>query len=341
MTNSKPGRGRPARAVVYERFSAAVDELANYGGLPKPHEAKRLWDDLWHLEAHHSTALEGNTLLLREVETLLEEGRTVGSKDLKDYLEVLGYGDAARWVYQQALTSDGWTHGGLVTITEVREVHAAAMSKVWAVAPTPGARSSEGPGAFREHDIRPFSGGMTPPSHPLVASSMSKWIDDVNRWGDDVRRGVDAAEVPERLAAIHASFEQIHPFIDGNGRCGRLVLNLVLVRLGWPPAIIFKNNRQRYLRALDKADRGDLGPLAELLSRSVIENLHRLIPNIAGPAKYVPLEALVDDEFSLVALKQAAGRGRLEAVRGSDGQWRSSRADVEAYKASRYKRSKP
>lgn len=341
MTKSVPGRGRPARTVVYERFRAAIDELANYGGLPRPHEAKRLWDDLWHLEAHHSTAIEGNTLLLREVGTLLDEGRTVGSRELKDYLEVLGYGEAAQWVYRQALTHDGWNHDGLLTVTEVREIHSAAMSKAWTVAPTEGAEPSEGPGSYRRHDIRPFAGGMQPPTHPLVPSAVSSWVDDVNDWGSTVSAGkYDAVEVPERLARIHCEFERIHPFIDGNGRTGRLVLNLILVRLGWPPAIIFKNNRQKYLRALDRADGGEYGPLAELLSRSVIENLHRLIPNIAGPAKYVPLEALVDDELSLVALKQAAARGRLEAIRGSDGQWRSSRSDVEAYKESRYRRSR-
>lgn len=112
----------------------------------------------------------------------------------------------------------------------------------------------------------------------------------------------------------------------------------ILVRLGWPPAIVFKDQRKKYLKALDRADNEDFGPLAELLSRSVIDNLHTLIPNIAGPAKYVPLPALVDDDFSLVALKAAAARGRLEAIRGTDGQWRSSRAAVDAYKESRFKR---
>ena len=101
MTNSssgRPGRGRPSREVIYKRFAIAIDELANYGGLPKPYEAKSLWDHLWHLEAHHSTAIEGNTLVLREVETLLEQGRAVGAKELKDYMEVLGYAEAARVV---------------------------------------------------------------------------------------------------------------------------------------------------------------------------------------------------------------------------------------------------
>ncbi len=65
------------------------------GGLPSPKESETIWTDIWHLEAHHSTAIEGNTLVLREVETLLEQGRAVGSKPLKEYMEVRGYADAA------------------------------------------------------------------------------------------------------------------------------------------------------------------------------------------------------------------------------------------------------
>jgi Uncharacterized conserved protein len=71
----------------------------------------------------------------------------------------------------------------------------------------------------------------------------------------------------------HAAFERIHPFIDGNGRVGRLLTNLLLVRLGYPPAIIQKRQRERYLKALAQADRSDAGPLGELIARAVIDNL--------------------------------------------------------------------
>ena len=342
MTNSSGGRtprGRPSRIAIYQRFATAIDELGRYGGLPTPVEAKQLWDDVWHLEAHHSTALEGNTLVLREVEQLLAQGRAVGSKELKDYMEVLGYSEAACWVYEQGVTPVDHGRDGLVTVTEVRHVHELAMSKVWEIAPHPNAHPDEAPGSFRQHDIRPFPGGMTPPAHPLVPAGVTTWVDQVNRFGASLSDGaLGLIDVPEALAHIHANFERIHPFIDGNGRTGRLLLNLVLTRLGWPPIVIFKEQRRRYLAALDRADHGDLGPLAELVARSVVDNLHRLIPNIAGPAKYVPLEALADEEFSLVALKQAAGRGRLEAIIGPDGRYRSSRAAVEAYKASKYQR---
>jgi Fic family protein len=325
---------------VYQRFATAIDELGRYGGLPTPIEAKPLWDDVWHLEAHHSTALEGNTLVLREVEKLLEEGRAVGSKELKDYMEVLGYSEAARWVYEQGVAPQELVHEGLVSVTEVRHVHRLTMAKVWDVAPHPQASSDEAPGSFRRRDIHPFPGGMTPPTYPLVPAGVTSWVDEANRFGVDLADGTPGlADAPESLARIHVDFERLHPFIDGNGRTGRLLLNLVLTRLGWPPIVIFREQRGRYLRALDRADHDDLGPLAELIARAVVDNLHRLIPNIAGPAKYVPLEALADDELSLAALKQAAGRGRLEAIIGNDGRYRSSRAALESYKASRYKRS--
>lgn len=342
MTNSSAGRaprGRPSRIAVYQRFATAIDELSRYGGLPTPVEAKQLWDDVWHLEAHHSTAIEGNTLVLREVEQLLVQGRAVGAKELKDYMEVLGYAEAARWVYAQGVDPDDPERDGILSVTEVRNIHMLAMAKVWEIAPHPSASPAEAPGSFRQHDIRSFPGGMKPPTHPLVAVGVATWVEQVNQFGDAVADGtLGTIGVPEALARIHVNFERLHPFIDGNGRAGRLLLNLILIRLGWPPIVIFKEQRGRYLKALDRADHDDLGPLAELLVRSVVDNLHRLIPNIAGPAKFVPLEALADEEFSLAALKQAAGRGRLEAIIGADGRYRSSRAALEAYRASKYLR---
>src|SRR3954469_19017373 len=112
-------RGRPSRAAIHERLASEVDELrARLGGLPLPAEAEDIWTQIWYQEAHSSTAIEGNTLVLREVEVLLREGRAVGQKQLKDYLEVQRYAEAARWVYSQAIAPGEWTNGSLLTLTE-------------------------------------------------------------------------------------------------------------------------------------------------------------------------------------------------------------------------------
>src|SRR5712671_4752671 len=89
-------RGRPTRDSLHKRLEFEIHELRNrLGGLPRPVEAEDIWNEIWFQEAHNSTAIEGNTLVLREVEILLREGRAVGDKQLKDYLEVTGYADAA------------------------------------------------------------------------------------------------------------------------------------------------------------------------------------------------------------------------------------------------------
>jgi hypothetical protein len=92
MEHNKIGPGRPSRQAVYRRLEEAVAELRDWlGGLPPPAEAEDIWTAIWYQEAHHSTTLEGNTLVLHEVERLLAEGRAVGKKDLREYMEVRGY----------------------------------------------------------------------------------------------------------------------------------------------------------------------------------------------------------------------------------------------------------
>jgi Fic family protein len=332
-------RGRPARATVYARLDSAISELnERLGGLPSPKESEYVWSDIWHLEAHHSTALEGNTLVLREVEVLLEKGRAVGAKPLKEYMEVQGYGTAARWVYAQAVDPGDWHTGELISIQEIRQIHFLAMSPVWQIAPHPEATDREGPGKFREHDIHPFESGMTPPSWPLVPSRLKDWADEANAAAAGFH-GDNQEPLPEVLARLHNSFEKVHPFIDGNGRAGRLLLNLLLVRLGYPPVIVLKQQRPAYLAAMQRADGADYGPLGEILARAMYDNLNRfIVPSLAGPARLVPLATLVDKEFSLAALRQAAQRGRLDAIQGSDGIWRSSRKAVGEYRNTKRRR---
>ncbi len=333
--NKVGNRGRPSRAAVYERLRIQIDELRErLGGLPSPDEAEDIWREIWLEEAHHSTAIEGNTLVLKQVEQLLEEGRAVGNKELREYMEVRGYADAATWVYGQALNSGAWSSGELLSLTELRHIHRLVLTPAWDVAPHPSAGHNERPGSFREHDIRPFPGGMRPPPWTEVSAMVMDWIGEVQTLGSE-REGIKS----EALAKVHARFEQIHPFLDGNGRTGRLVLNLILVRLGYPPAIIFKGRRRAYLAALGSADQGNYGPLGELLVRAILDNLHKfVVPAIAGPSHLVPLPALASERVTANALRVAATRGRLKASKAADGAWRSTPAWVDEYLAGRYER---
>ena len=334
-------RGRPSRSTVYARLDRAIADLrSRLGGLPSPKESETIWADIWHVEAHHSTALEGNTLVLREVEALLAKGLAIGSKPLKEYMEVMGYGDAAAWVYGQALEPDEWSDGELISLNEIRRIHRMAMGPVWGVAPHPDANEHEAPGDFRQHDIRPFDAGMTPPPWSDVPAQITDWVNDVVAVGRRIRDGEPpSAPLPEDLARLHNGFERVHPFLDGNGRSGRLALNLILVRLGYPPVIVFKQQRSAYLAAMQKSDAGDHGPLGELIARAMLDNLNRfIVPNVAGPARLVPLAALASQDFTVAALRQAAQRGRLDAEQSADGIWRSSRKAVAAYEKNKHTR---
>lgn len=324
-----PRRGRPSRQAVFDGLDRALEELERIGGLPLPAEAEAIWEGIWYEETHHSTAIEGNTLVLKEVKILLEEGRAVGDKELREYLEVQGYAEAAQWVYQHALHPGGWENREVLSVSELREIHRRAVEPVWRHFPPSGHDPKEGPGSFRAHDIEAFGSGMRPPSWPDVPALVTDWVQTTN----DLRTGPRHAIV--RLADLHAELERIHPFLDGNGRTGRLALNLQLVRLGYPPAVLYKRDRLKYLRFLERADKGDAGPLAELLARAVKHGIDRfLLPGLAGPHRLVPLSALADRDLSLLALRRAAERGRLRAQRRSD-QWYSTRKWVDEYKHSR------
>jgi hypothetical protein len=122
--------------------------------LPNPKQASAIWDDVWCVEAHNSTGIEGNTLVLREVKALLQTQRVIGGKELKDYLEVEGYGKAAKWVYAQARAPKNFVPEGLLYITELRHIHELPLESIWKVEPHKNALPSHAPsiqGLFRRH----------------------------------------------------------------------------------------------------------------------------------------------------------------------------------------------
>lgn len=332
MVIIKTGRGRPSRAFILEQVNVGMTDLARTGGLPSPDENEQIWRDIWFEEAHNSTAIEGNTLVLKQVKTLLDEGRPVGNKELCEYLDVKGYARAAEWVYSQARSTGDWAHDDSITRTELREIHRLAVGLVWEVCPPehPPLDLDEHAGSFRRHDIAPFPEGMTPPSWTEVEANVTDWLKLANG------QPAEGEHVLIHLARVHTALERIHPFRDGNGSVGRLVLNLLLVRHGYPPAVIRKQGRPHYLRSLRRADQGEFAPLAEIIARAVKESLDRfLLPNLAGPVKLMPLSALERPGLGVRALRAAAVKGRLKTKRDAGGRWLSTLHWVDEYLNSR------
>ena len=146
---TKAPRGRPSRADVYDRLRVQIGELRErLGNLPSPLEAADIWRGIWFEEAHHSTAIEGNTLVLKQVEVLLAEGRAVGAKELREYMEVRGYAEPPTGCIARPSSRE---RGPVATCCRSRSFArsiALAMTPVWDVAPHPHATERRGLAAF-------------------------------------------------------------------------------------------------------------------------------------------------------------------------------------------------
>ncbi len=310
------GRGRPSLQEVLSLLDEQVALLkGRLGGLPHAVEADEILHTIWIDDVHNSTAIEGNTMTRAQVEDLVERGRA--SAGLIENLEVKGYADAADWVYRHAPDYDR------VPVAVVSEVHKLAVNLAWDLEP-PATRDQ--PGAWRKAPVAVRSVKVSVPA--AIPSDLDAWSESTRTLGESH---------PVVHAAIHhAWFERIHPFADGNGRVGRLLLNFMLIQRGYPPAVIAKGQRPRYLRALGLADEGNPNPLGEVVARAVSGVLTRfLIPNLAGAAKLVPLAALASQgPYPVQYLRLLVFQGKLRAVR--DGHlWLSSRKWLDDYIATR------
>jgi Fic/DOC family len=273
-------------AGIHERLARELSELrATRGGLPMPTEAGGIWDDIRRSDPHGSAASERDPLWPSRIEALLRDGRAVGSQELRQYREAQGYAAAAGWVCDQAGAPSDGSRDPLLTVGEVRHIHTLTMTPVWDVVPHPYVYDTGRPGAWRRHNLPPFPDGTTTPDFAEVPARMRAWVDEV------CRNRADDAPIAEVVAALHHAFVRIHPFIDGNGRAGRLLVNLILIRLGYPPAIIHRRQRRDYLLAMQEANDGNPARLGELLARAILEGLMRSIrPPSPGPARWVPVD---------------------------------------------------
>ncbi len=315
-SEKRRGRGRPSLQDVLGLLDEEVTLLKDrLGGLPRAVEADEILHAIWLDDVHNSTAIEGNTMTKLQVADLVDRGRA--SARLVESLEVKGYADAADWVYRHAPDYDH------VPVSVVSESHKLAVKLAWDLEP-PATRDE--PGAWRKATVAVGSVKVSVPA--AIPADLAAWSQSTGKLGD---------QHPVVHAAIHhAWFERIHPFTDGNGRVGRLLLNFMLLQHGYPPAVIPKAQRPRYLQALELADDGNPNLLAEVIARAVSGTLTRfLIPNLAGAAKLVPLAALAaQGPYSLAYLRLLVFSGKLRAVQ--DGRLRlSSKKWLADYSATR------
>jgi Fic family protein len=266
---------------------------------------------LMYEEIRASARLAGASLQLGDVTALVERGIAHGSRPLQEYIVTADYADAARFVSRAQLPGP---RQPFLTTAEIVELHALATR-----------RTSPAPGKLRTTTFPAFPNGMVPPPPWLLQIDLSSFT-------ARLAAGPPAGMSPLYwAAAAHERFERIHPFSSGNGRVGRLLLNLLLHRCGYPPFAVRDRDVERYLEALRSADSENLWPLATMVARSVLASLLRLAE-----------EETIEDLRSLAsfasgserqALYKAAQRGRLRTVRDGRG-LQTRQAWIDAYRAS-------
>lgn len=325
--------GRPSLKILLNKLTEEVRILKRTGGLPSNIEASEIWKDIWLEETHHSTALEGNTLTPKELYRLVEQDRVTGNKEMRHYLEVQGYAKAAKWVYEQAVEL-AKRRDYKITNAHFSEIHRQLMGLVWGAYPPV---SGDRPGQVRRGPAPIIRGSSLrlPPSGdvPVLLDSLL----------EEINAGPLTLHLVEWVSRIQAEFEKIHPFVDGNGRTGRLLMSYILILYGLPPAIILKSQRSRYLRALERAQGKDpdYSMLTELVARAVRENLNKLLlPHISEKEDLLPLSALAEGTpYNSNYLRTLAQRGKLKAIK--DGSlWLSSKDWLNEYLGSRDSRGR-
>jgi Fic family protein len=311
----------PDDALLEARLLARLDrkkrDLVALQPLPAV-AVQRLQEQLALEWIYNSNAIEGNTLTLQETRLILETGLTIGGKSLREHFEVTNHRAAIDYV--TALVQDATP----VTALQVRQIHRLVMMQI----------DDPSAGNYRQLPVRIAGAAHTPPDAWEVERLILEW-------GDWLAGPAQALHPVARAALAHHRLAAIHPFFDGNGRTARLVMNLLLLRDGYPPTVILKVNRQQYYRVLAQANAGRPAPFANFVGRAVERSLTLYLEactvQTAPPpadAAWIPLrEAAQGTPYSQEYLSLLARLGRLEAVkRGRN--WYTTRRAVDTYQRS-------
>jgi Fic family protein len=201
---------------------------------------------------YHSNAIEGNTLTLGETKAILLDGITISGKPLREHLEVVNHREAMRLMERLAALDKH------LEISEILNIHQVILTGI----------QSESAEVFRSVRVRVLGSEHVFPNPLKIPELMQDFVDNLNTFKG--HEGIKAANA-------HYNFVAIHPFIDGNSRTARLLMNLLLIRAGYPPALLPVTLRAKYYDALEFANKGDLAAFEILIAEVVNVSLQNVI----------------------------------------------------------------
>lgn len=246
---------------------------------------------------YNSNAIEGNSLTLKETFLVIHEGMTIKGKPFKDHLEATNHKEALDYLY--ALIE----HDKNQTISEhlLKNLHHLVTQQI----------EKEWAGRYRNAGVI-ITGTRHRPSDALAIPSLMR---DLMLWAGEEESKLHPVEFS---AMLHHKLVHIHPFFDGNGRTARLVMNLTLLKRGYPLAIILKNDRKKYYQVLQQADEGIFEPLVQFIAQTVDRSLSIyldvLSPSRKEKPKYASLQEISNkSRYSAKYLNLLAARGKLQA----------------------------
>ncbi len=304
---------------ILKRLTSSLAELNRHRPL-KASTLKKLREQFSVEMTYHSNAIEGNRLTLKETLLVLREGVTIKGKNLQEHLEAKNHEEAMNFLFEVVDSKKRLT----LSHHLIRQLHQLVVKDTEASIA----------GTYRNTDVQILGSKHRPPPGYQVQEQMTKFLETMTESKNKYH--------PVEFAALaHHRFVAIHPFEDGNGRTGRLLMNLILMRSGYPIAIIQKNDRTKYYNALDDADAGDVLGIVRIVAQAVERTLNiylKAIVKSSPQSELLLLSQLADKtEFSAKHLNLLARKGMLKAQKEGRN-WYSSLKAIEDYKKSRIRK---